>query len=368
MFLQRPITALAMAFAASAAAADEVSITFLNTGAGANYASFWNEVMERANEELPFEIKYVTGEDVIISERLRAQSDEEIDFDVIFIRPEFALRALEEGFPLTSLHPSPLVPNAQSIKSELIDTVQGIDTDGKLIPFWRAQYVLFFDTEKVKNAPTSWKEWVERKDEYCGKIGFIATDAGSSGGRTVMFDFFRAFGVDWTQPFEEVQKSEEWKQAAEIFEDFSTCFHTPPASGGPQLFEQMMKGDVWITNYVIDYTLWSQERGRVPETFASTFLAEGANGLPFYYIVPANIPDDRKEAAAQFVNFLISDWVQLKMFTEQYQYPSVESVWDQVPEETWKKAPHPDNIVSTQVENAEGYSWIRENGMQFTAE
>ncbi|MEL6203796.1 MAG: extracellular solute-binding protein [Pseudomonadota bacterium] len=364
----RITTALALACTASAALAEDVSITFLNTGAGANYASFWKEVMERANDELPFEIEYVTGEDVIISERLRAQSDDEIDFDVIFIRPEFALRALEEGFPLASLHPSPLVPNAEHIKPELIDTVQGLDTGGKLVPFWRAQYVLFFDNEKVQDAPTSFAEWVERKDEYCGHIGFIATDAGSSGGRTVMYDFFRAFGVDWNQPFSDVQDSEEWTTAAETFADFSTCFHWPPASGGPQLFEQMMKGDVWITNYVIDYTLWSQERGRVPETFASTFLAEGANGLPFYYIVPDNIPDDRKEAAAQFVNFLIGDWVQLKMFTEQYQYPSVENVWDQVPEETWAKAPHPDDIVSTQVENAEGYAWIRENGMQFATE
>ena len=58
----------------------------------------------------------------------------------------------------------------------------------------------------------------------------------------------------------------------------------------------------------MDYSLWSARQGTMPPTTKATFLEEGVDtGGQAYFVVPANIPEDQKQAAYKLINYLLSD-------------------------------------------------------------
>ena len=178
-----------------------------------------------------------------------------------------------------------------------------------------------------------------------------------------MYDLLRAFGVDWSIPFDELQSSQEWIDATDKVREMAPYFNQPPASGGAALFEQFMKEDVWITEYVIDYTLWSRDLGRVPETVAATYATEGNYGGNTLLAIPSTIADEDMPQALELVNFLLSDYIQLNMFATMWEYPGTE-IWDIVPEQMWASIPRMSDLNRNAVENAEGFAWVTMNGME----
>ena len=338
-------------------------IVWVDTAGGANFQEFHKTwTIPEANRILPFKVEYVVSRGAEMIERLKAWKPGKGDLHVILFKPDSFVGALESNIPLEILLPNPAVPNATKIPLADLAMVLGTHTQGKGLQFWRDQFGFIYNKKFIKNPPTSFSEFFERKDEWRGHIGMIRADAKSGGGRIFMYDFLRAFGVDWTKPFAELSKTPEWNNALAKFKEFSTSFYKPLASEPPILFEQFMKEDAWITEYAIDYCLWSRDKGRLPKTTAASYASEGIYGGNTLLVIPSYIPEAYKPAALKFVNWLISDHVQLTMFTTMWEYPGTE-IWDTVPAEVWTHVPKMESLNRKALESKDGYGWIKENGM-----
>jgi putative spermidine/putrescine transport system substrate-binding protein len=338
-------------------------IVWVDTAGGANFQEFHKTwTIPEANRILPFKVEYVVSRGAEMIERLKAWRPEGGDLHVILFKPDSFVGALEAKIPLEILLPNPAVPNATKVPLADLATVLGTHTQGKGLQFWRDQFGFIYNKKFIKKPPTSFKEFLERKDEWHGHIGMIRTDAKSGGGRIFMYDFLRAFGVDWTKSFGEISKSPDWNDAIAKFKEFSNAFYKPLAGEPPILFEQFMKEDAWITEYAIDYCLWSRDRGRLPKTTAASYASEGIYGGNTLLVVPGYIPDKYKPAAFEFVNWLLSDHVQLTMFTTMWEYPGTE-IWDIVPAAVWAHVPRMGDLNRKPLESSQGYGWIKQNGM-----
>jgi putative spermidine/putrescine transport system substrate-binding protein len=341
----------------------QAKIVWVDTAGGANFQEFHKTwIIPEANRILPFKVEYVVSRGAEMIERLKAWKQGEGDLHVILFKPDSFVGALEAKVPLEILLPNPAVPSATKIPLADLATVLGTHTEGKGLQFWRDQFGFIYNKKFIKNPPTSFKEFLERKDEWRGHIGMIRTDAKSGGGRIFMYDFLRAFGVDWSRPFGEISTSSEWNNALAKFKEFSKALYKPLASEPPILFEQFMKEDAWITEYAIDYCLWSRDRGRLPKTTAASYASEGIYGGNTLLVVPGYIPSEYKPAAFEFVNWLLSDHVQLTMFTTMWEYPGTE-IWDIVPAAVWSHVPRMEDLNRKALESSQGYGWIKENGM-----
>jgi putative spermidine/putrescine transport system substrate-binding protein len=340
-------------------------IVWVDTAGGANFQEFHKTwTIPAANRILPFKVEYVVSRGAEMIERLKAWKPGKGDLHVILFKPDSFVGALEANIPLEILLPNPAVPNATKIPLADLATVLGTHTEGKGLQFWRDQFGFIYNRKFIKKPPTSFKEFLERKDEWRGHIGMIRTDAKSGGGRIFMYDFLRAFGVDWTKPFGEISKSPEWNGALGKFKEFSEAFYKPLAGEPPIIFEQFMKEDVWITEYAIDYCLWSRDKGRLPETTAASYASEGIYGGNTLLAIPGYIPSEYKPAAIKFVNWLLSDLVQLTMFTTMWEYPGTE-IFDIVTPVVWTHVPRMERLNRKALESKQGYGWIKENGMNF---
>jgi putative spermidine/putrescine transport system substrate-binding protein len=338
-------------------------IVWVDTAGGANFQEFHKTwTVPEANRILPFRVEYVVSRGAEMIERLKAWKPGGGDLHVLLFKPDSFVGVLEAGIALEILLPNPAIPNASKIPLADLATVLGTRTEGKGLQFWRDQFGFIYNKKFIKNPPTSFKELFDRRDEWRGHIGMIRTDAKSGGGRIFMYDFFRAFGVDWTKPFDTIVKSPEWDEAVAKFKAFSKSLSKPLAGEPPILFEQFMKEDAWITEYAIDYCLWSRDRGRLPKTTAASYASEGIYGGNTLLVVPGYIPDGYKPAAFKFVNWLLSDHVQLTMFTTMWEYPGTE-IWNTVPAEVWSHVPKMEDLNRKALENREGYKWVKENGM-----
>ena len=339
-------------------------IVWVDTAGGANFQEFHKTwTIPEANRILPFKVEYVVSRGAEIIERLKAWKPGKGDLHVILFKPDGFVGALDEKIPLEIVMPNPAITNASKIPLADLATVLGSHTQGKGLQFWRDQFGFIYNKKFIKNPPTSFKEFFDRKDEWRGHIGMIRTDAKSGGGRIFLYDFLRAFGVDWNKPFDELTKSSNWNDAIGKFKDFSRALFKPLAGEPPILFEQFMKEDTWITEYSIDYCLWSRDRGRLPKTTAASYASDGNYGGNTILAVPGYIPDEYKPSAFKFVNWLLSDNVQLTMFTTMWTYPGTE-IWNIVPAEVWAHVPKMEDLNRKVLENKEGYKWIKEKGME----
>lgn len=341
------------------------SITFVDTAGGANFQRFFNELLPGASEELGIDIDYVPSSAPEMQQRLEAQADQDADIGLILLKPDGIANMLEAGLEFIDLREfRDQMPNLEFVNPAELETAIGVQTDGQATPFWRDQFGIIYDSAQIPDPPATWDEFYERRDEWAGHIGMIRSDADSGGGRLMQRDFLISQGADFSLPLEELQETAEWDEALARFEDFSGAFATPLASEPPVLFEQFQDGEVWITEYAIDFSLWSRDQGLLPDTVRAVFLEEGHYGDAAYLAIPANLTDEDRAAAMEVVNWLLSVEAQVTMNSEMWQYMGIDR-FEEVPEEVWENIPTWDEVQASRIPltNFEAFGWLRENGM-----
>ncbi|QWU16147.1 putative spermidine/putrescine transport system substrate-binding protein [Paenibacillus sophorae] len=340
------------------------SITFIDTAGGANTQKFFSEMIPKASSELGIKINYVTGSGAEIQQRLSAQKQGEGDIDVLLLKPDGIGNMIEAGIPFETLENNPEIPNISLVEPSELKDALGIATNGKAVPFWHDQFGILYNSDKIKNPPKSWDEFYERRGEWAGHIGMIRSDAKSGGGRIMQRDILLGYGVDFSKPFETLQKTTEWTNGINKFSEFSKAFFKPLASEPPVLFQQFASEDVWITEYAIDYTLWSRDQGLLPKSVKSTFFPSGHYGGAAYLAIPSNAPDSQKELAAKFVNWMLSEETQVKMMETLWIYMGINK-YDKVPQTVWNNVPSWDVVKKSRIplNNNEAYTFLKEKGM-----
>ncbi len=352
---------------AGSAAGAGGSITFADTAGGANFQKFFGSILPQASKDLGIEIKYVPGAGAELQTRLEAQKGAEVDVDLILLKPDVLGNMLKAGLafdPLTD-HATQ-IPNLAFIEPNDLKEAFGLPTNGQATPFFRDQFGLLFDSAKIPKPPTSWQEFFDRRAEWAGHIGMIRPDAKSGGGRLMLRDFLIGAGVDFKKPLPELQASAEWKAGLEKFREFAKAMYQPLASEPTVLFQQFKNGDVWISEYAIDFTLWSRDQGLLPETMKAAVFDSGMYGGAAYLAVPANTPAAKKELAYRVLDWLLSEQTQVRMQTEMWEYMAINK-FDAVPAKTWETIPRWEDVQDKRIPltNLDAFNWLKENGMTY---
>ena len=222
-------------------------ITLIDTNSGANFQWYWqNQVIPAIQEQLGVKVNYVVSKEAEVLERMKAWQPGQGDAHLMFIKPGTIPKALGEGLDLETLYPDQMgaIPNIDKCPKAYLETVLGENIDGKGALYWRSQYALIYNSEYIKDPPTSWAEFYDRRDEWQGHIGIVRPDAKSGSSYRIPYSFLNAF-VDMVDeegnaiPLEELEQTAEWQDAWAKLEEFYTYGKQPLPAEPPNLFEAL---------------------------------------------------------------------------------------------------------------------------------
>jgi putative spermidine/putrescine transport system substrate-binding protein len=348
------------------------SITLVDTNSGANFQWYWQQqVIPEIEAQLGIKVDYVVSSESELLERMKAWEAGQGDAHLLFVKPETIPNALEQDIQLETLYPdqTAAIPNIEKCPEAYLQTVLGSDINGKGALYWRSQYALIYNSEYIKEPPTSWQEFYERRGEWEGHIGVVRPDAKSGSSYRIPYSFLNAY-VDMTDengdpiPLAQLQETPEWQDAWAKLQEFYAAAKQPLPAEPPNMFEDFNAGDTWISFYAMDYSLWSRHQGTMPPTIKAGFLSEGmAAGSDGYLIVPTDIPEEYKPVVYDVINFLLSDDQQIRLITTMWQYTGTD-IWDQIPGVVWDTIPSWDNMEASRlrIANGEVKDYIKEFG------
>jgi putative spermidine/putrescine transport system substrate-binding protein len=349
-------------------------ITIMDTNSGANFQWYWQQqVVPAIEEQLGIKVEYVVSKEAELLERMKAWEPGQGDAHLMFVKPETIPNALEAGIELETLYPDmvDVIPNIEKCPEEYLQTVLGEDIDGKGALYWRSQYALIYNGEYIKDPPTSWQEFYDRRGEWEGHIGIVRPDAKSGSSYRIPYSFLNAF-VDMVDeegnaiPLEELQQTPEWQDAWAKLQEFYAAGKQPLPAEPPNMFEDFNAGDTWISFYALDYSLWSRHEGTMPPTIKGGFLSEGmAAGSDGYLVVPVGIPEEYKPVVYDVINFLLSDDQQVRLITTMWQYTGTD-IWDKVPGVVWDTIPAWEDMEPSRlrISNSDVKNYIKEFGAE----
>lgn len=346
---------------------DIVTITFVDTDAGANIQLLFREVViPEVEAKHNIRVNYITANGPEMLQRVKGWGDREGDIALLHVKPQDATAFFGSNIPLVRLTDHlDLIPNLAKVNADVMKTVLGLDINGRATSMFRFTMALMYDSAKVSNPPRSWKELYDRREEWKGRIGFVRTDAQSTGGRRMMYEFMTAFGVDFSKPLDQILNSPEYKVAADAWKDLAANFNKPAASSAPILFQKFSDGDVWLAQFALDFTLSSRDQGMLPPTVKGMLLQEGhSGGANGYFIIPENIDSRKKQAAMQVINVALSNDVQQKMAERFYLYPSTD-IEDELPESLWEIVPPLADLNVMPILSNDWMNYILEKGMDY---
>lgn len=346
----------------------ENKIVLIDTASGANFQMFFKkDVIPKIEKELDIQVEYVVSSEPEVRQRLKSWGDKKDgDMHLVFLKPQGFKNMKKSGIPLTKITDKS-VPNMSKIDPKYRNITQGINLQGQAATFWQCADGLLYNSEKVPNPPKSWKELYERREEFKGHIGLMRPDSKSAGGREFIYTFLNVNSVDFNKPFDQLKETKEWKDALAKFEDFSKYCYKPLASEPPVLFQQFKSGEVWLTEYAIDYTLWSRDKGLLPQTVKATFFEDGnTEGGSALFVIPDKISEEKKKLSSKVLNYLLSDEIQIELVTKMWQYPGT-NIEDKIPQEVWKNIPEWKDAEKHQLKitNNKAMDYIKENGDKY---
>ncbi|MBN1317495.1 MAG: extracellular solute-binding protein [Anaerolineales bacterium] len=359
---------------AEPAPARPTEITLIDTNSGANFQwYFQQQVIPAIEEAMGIKVNYVVSKEAEIIERMKAWEAGQGDAHILFVKPESIPKMLGEGLDLETLYPDmvDVIPNIEKCPKTYLEKVMGVDIGGKGALYWRSQYSLIYNSEYIKDPPTSWQEFYERRGEWEGHIGIVRPDAKSGSSYRIPYSFLNAY-VDMVDengeaiPLDVLMETPEWQDAWTKLQEFYAAGKQPLPAEPPNMFEDFNAGDTWISFYAMDYSLWSRHEGTMPPTIKSGFLSEGmAAGSDGYLIVPVGIPEEYKPLAYEVINFLLSDDQQIRLITTMWQYTGTD-IWDKIPGVVWDTIPAWENMepARLRIDNKEVTEYIKEFGAE----
>lgn len=331
-FMQRLLGALALA--ALPATASAQNITFYDTMSGANFVQWWQTyAVPACKAETKADIRYSSTGSPEVLQRIKAAGPANGDIDLLFLAPDKMAGFYAEGVLEDLTAHAALIPNLAKTEAPDKDKAAGVDLKGTGATFFRYTYALIYNSDQVKNPPRTWKELYERRDEWKGKISYVDPRSTVSGaGRFFTAMFLRAFGANPDQ----VDAS--WEPAWQKLKEFEAANAKKHAESGGAHVAQFATGEIVIGFHALDFALYSRKLGTVPPSIKTVLMEDGVPAGAGYLAIPKNIPAERKQAAARFINCALSDNVQSAMVKEMFEFPGT-AVWDKLPPEVYQTMP-----------------------------
>jgi putative spermidine/putrescine transport system substrate-binding protein len=371
--ISRALGAAALLLAPSLAHAEVPVVSIVDTLSGPNFQAFWNTyLIPTIEQKAGVKVKYTLGTGPTLQLQMQSWKPGSPGFTLLFVKGLDLSNFVTVGLPLDRLAPDHMaqIPNIAMEPKGFLEANNGVQLNGTGLVFWRAQFDLVYNSQFVKTPPKTWQEFYDRRAEFAGHIGIVRPDAASGGGRAFIYSFLQAFGVDFSKPFAELEKSPQWTDAWAKFTEFSKAFAQPIASSPPVMFHQFQTEQVWLTDYAQDYSLWSADQGQLPPTTKAAPLDVNIVGASnAWLVVPATATAEQKTAAYKVINVMLSPEVQNTMLARMYEYPGTEA-WKTADPAIWNKIPRVDAAQShgTRISNFAAITYIQQHGQEHFAQ
>ena len=311
-------------------------LAFFDSASGADFVNwFQTYVFPRYRQMTGVEVKFTSIGPAEAFQRVKAWRPGQGDVDVFYLSGDKMGAWGRENLLEDLRGMSNLIPNLANAEPPESETIFGFPIEGRGAPFFRALYALGYNSDVVKNPPTSFKDLLNRRDEWKGKVGYPdARSPITGGGRYFVASFLRAFGCDLR--LEGGRENATWGPAWERLAEFEKFVFKKHANSGGEQFGQMTQGDVWITHMPWNFIEYTKRVGSLPPSVKISFLEEGMIVLGNYLIIPRGLSEARREAAVRLVNFLLSQELQVEV-VNQMQIHAGTNVWDKVNPNVYKE-------------------------------
>lgn len=312
-------------------------ITFYDTMSGANFVQWWQTSgVPACKNEAGGGVRYSSGGSPEVLQRIKAAGSNG-DIDVLFLAPD-KLAIFKAAGVLEDLRAhAAAIPNMVKTEKPDNEVASGIPLKGTGTPFFRYAYTLIYNGDEVRNPPKSWKELYERRNEWKGRISYVDPRSAVSGaGRYFVAMFLHAFGSDLQ--LANGQEDASWAPAWQKLKEFEQAVSPKHAESGGAHIAQFTTGEIVIGFHALDFALYSQKLGTLPPSIKTVLPQDGTPGGAGYLAMSKNIPPERKQAAARFINCALSDKVQVEMVSNMLEFPGT-NVWSQIPSQVYQVMP-----------------------------
>jgi len=322
--------------------------TFYDTMSSPNFTQWWQtRAVSPYREQAGVGVSYTTSDSGTVLPRIQAARQGQGGIHLVQLAPD-KFGAFARAGVLEDLRPlAALIPNMAKTQAPDNQTAAGVSVDGRGAVFLRYQYAGAYKASDVHPPPAGFIELFDRRAEWKGKISYVDPRSPVSGsGRYYVTGFLHAFGCDFglKNGVENATWGPAWEKLAE-FEKFGFTKH---AQSTGEYLAQFAQGDIVIGGHAFDVIQYSKKIGAIPPDMKTTFMKEGLPGGAGYLAIPKGISQPHKEAAARFINFALSDTIQIKMVEEVSELPGTD-VWDKLPASVYGNIPHEQGYMTSRI-------------------
>ena len=271
-----------------------------------------------------------------IYEKLEAEkSNTSWDIDVAVIHQKAAGEMVTKGMLARYAGD---VSTAKLVTTPAAKKALGADVDGYVMPMFNSQTVIAYNSDMVKNPPSSYAELVDWVEKNPKKFGYNGIKGGMSG---------VAFVVGWIYagapdpqrlidgPYDKGAEAA-WGDAFAKLAAFNKNVVLTPGNAGT--LDMLSRGEIAMGPVWVDMFYTWQADGKIPPSVKLKLIGPGMPGQPMYYVVPAKAAN--AELAEEFVALATSPKVQADGIVKRFNwYPGIDAaaVKSQLDDATWRK-------------------------------
>ncbi|WP_208585572.1 extracellular solute-binding protein [Gracilibacillus suaedae] len=317
-------------------ASGKTEISLYSSGSK-NVEEFWETVVPMFEEEHDdIDVKFVfvpsgTGGQSTMDRILAAkESGNDSEVDIYEGSLEDILRGKETGdifYPLTSHN----VENLSNVQEENLAGANDL-----AVPYRASSVVLAYNEDKVTDVPDTAEELYQWIKDHPGRFAYNDPTTGGSGSSFVLTTVYNQLEDD-AMNIQDESIMEDWDQGFDLLNELGPYMYQegvyPKKNQGT--LDLLANGEVDMIPAWSDMALEQINKGLLPETIKLKQIQPAFTGGPAYLMLANNDDQERKKAAEEFLNYVLTLDVQEIVMDQMYGYPGIK--WDLLSEEDQEK-------------------------------
>lgn len=321
----------------AASGGEDVTKISLYSSGSQNVETFWETVIpkfEEAHKDIDVNFVFVpsgTGGQATIDRIVAAKkANKDSEIDIYEGALADIIRSEEEGGLFYELS-TDSIKNLENVQAENLEGTQNL-----AVPYRASSVVLAYNSDKVKDVPTTAAElnaWIEKNP---GRFAYNDPNTGGAGSSFVLSTVYNELDDNAMNVQDEsIMKS--WDKGIQILKDMAPNLYKsgvyPKKNQGT--VDLLANGEVYMIPAWSDMALEQINSKLLPDTTKLTQIDPAFTGGPAYLMAVDNGNDERKEASETFLDYVLTQDVQKLVIDTMYGYPGIK--WDLLPAEDQKK-------------------------------
>ncbi|WP_416825316.1 extracellular solute-binding protein [Ectobacillus polymachus] len=301
-----------------------------------NVKDYWNKVIpmfEKQHPEIDVKLVFVdsgtsgqTSLDRIIAAK---KTGKDSGIDILEGSNSDIAKGQKEGNIFVPLNQKD-VPNLERVDPE---NLKGTNNFG--LPYRASSVVLAYNSDKVKNAPSTPDELYQWIKANPGRFAYNDPSTGGAGDSFVITSIYNSLPAD---AMNNTDKSimNQWDKGFQLLKDLNPYMYKqgvyPKKNQGT--LDLLTSGEVDMIPAWSDMALEQINKGLLPKSTKLKQLTPQFTGGPSDLMVVDNGDKNKQKAADTFLNYVLSTDAQVAVVNDMYGYPGIK--WSYLPQEMQK--------------------------------